>query len=52
MIPCKRVRQLQHDLPLRAALEDADDPFQRVRHIGRMHRRQHEMAGFRRGQRG
>ena len=37
-----------YDLPLRAALEDSRDALQRVRHVRRMHRRQHEMARFRR----
>ena len=46
----ERIRQLQDDLALRAALEDSRDALQRVRHVRRMHRRQHQMPRLRRRQ--
>jgi len=48
----KRVGKLQDDLSLRAAFKNADDPFERMSDIGRMHRGQDEMAGFGGSERG
>ena len=48
----QRVRELQNNLLLRAAFKHTDDALQRVGNIRRVHRGQHEMAGFRRRQRG
>ena len=46
------VGQLEDDLALGAAFEDADDAFQGMGDVGRMHGGQNEVTGFGRGQRG
>src|SRR6185437_5020492 len=46
------IGELHHDLALGIAVEDADDAFDGLRHAGGMHGGEHEVAGFRGGQRG
>ena len=46
----QRIGQLHDDLFLRAAVKNANDAFQRVRDVRRMHGGEHQMPGFRRHQ--
>ena len=42
----QRIGELQHNLALGAALENADDSLQRQCDVRRMQRREHQMAGL------